>query len=58
LSTKEIDNELIELDDDEEMEIQDPFSLALYGKKFTKISLEDIERVSTHEQSKYTGDPS
>jgi hypothetical protein len=55
VSTKEIDNELIGLDD-EEMEIQDPISLALYGKKFTKISLEDIERVSTHEQSKYTGD--
>jgi formyltetrahydrofolate synthetase len=57
VSTKESDNELIGLDD-EEMEIQDPISLALYGKKFTKISLEDIERVSTHEQSKYTGDPS
>lgn len=56
LSTKEIDHDLVEIEESEEdKDVQDPIKLALHGKKFTKISLDDIERISTHEQSKYTG---
>jgi len=33
--------------------IRDPIDLALHGKKFAKISADDVERVSLGKQSKY-----
>ncbi|RLI76567.1 AbrB/MazE/SpoVT family DNA-binding domain-containing protein [Archaeoglobales archaeon] len=35
--------------------IRDPIDLALYGKKFAKISAEEVERISLEEQGKYEG---
>ncbi|MGY5853703.1 MAG: hypothetical protein RTU92_09075 [Candidatus Thorarchaeota archaeon] len=59
MSTKERDHHLIGLkEDQDDEEVRDPLDLALHGKKFTKITLEDIERVSSLEQLKYTGDSS
>ena len=33
--------------------IRDPIDLALHGKKFAKISADDVERISLEKQSKY-----
>jgi len=33
--------------------IKDPLDLALHGKKFAKISVEEAERISLEEQKKY-----
>jgi len=33
--------------------VRDPIDLALHGKKFAKISAEEVERISLEEQSKY-----
>ena len=33
--------------------IRDPIDLALHGKKFAKISAEEVERISLEEQNKY-----
>ncbi|MBD3159620.1 MAG: hypothetical protein GF309_12580 [Candidatus Lokiarchaeota archaeon] len=55
MSIEKIKKKLLKSDDNlKNSEIQDPIELALHGKKFTEISLEDIERVSENEQSKYT----
>ena len=35
--------------------IRDPIDLALHGKKFAKISDEEVERISLEEQGKYEG---
>ncbi len=35
--------------------IRDPIDLALHGKKFAKISVEEVERISLEEQNKYGG---
>ncbi len=35
--------------------VRDPIDLALHGKKFAKISAEEVERISLEEQSKYEG---
>jgi len=35
--------------------IRDPIDLALHGKKFAKISDEEVEGISLEEQSKYEG---
>ncbi len=35
--------------------IRDPIDLALHGKKFAKISVEEVERISLEEQNKYEG---
>ena len=35
--------------------IRDPIDLALHGKKFAKISAEEVERISLKEQGKYEG---
>ena len=35
--------------------IRDPIDLALHGKKFAKISAEEVERISLEEQGKYEG---
>lgn len=35
--------------------IRDPIDLALQGKKFAKISAEEVERISLEEQSRYEG---
>lgn len=32
--------------------VRDPIDLALHGKKFAKISAEEVERISLKEQSK------
>lgn len=59
MSTKEIDHDLTGVGENEDdKDIQDPIELALHGKKFTKISLDEIEQVSIHEQSRYTGNSS
>ncbi len=36
--------------------IPDPIELALKGKKYARISIEEIERVSIEEQEKYVSD--
>ena len=35
--------------------IRDPIDLALCGKKFAKVSANDVEKISLEEQSKYEG---
>ncbi len=37
--------------------IRDPIDLALHGKKFAKISAEEVEKISLEEQNKYEGSP-
>jgi antitoxin MazE len=38
--------------------IPDPIALAMHGKKFAKMTIEDIEVISSEEQSKHTEDSS
>lgn len=38
--------------------IPDPFWLALRGPKFAETSLEEVEKISEEEQSKYAGEDS
>ena len=35
--------------------IKDPIDLALHGRKFARISADEVERISLEEQSKYEG---
>lgn len=35
--------------------IRDPIDLALHGKKFAKMSAEEVERISLEEQKKHEG---
>jgi len=42
---------------DDEHAAEDPFFLALHGKKFMTLSLEEIEQISEEEQSRYGDHP-
>lgn len=38
--------------------VPDPISLAMHGKKFASMTIEEMESISLEEQSKYTKDSS